>query len=228
MTQAIVAAKKAILALIQHYNSVPATPSERNDTFSFPYRTHYTSGKERVEFRYHERLYDTKLVFLAKTTQNKDVCVKFTRKYSVAAHERCAENFVAPRLLADETLPGGWIMVVMEYLDEALYEHFGNSNRHQLQERVARAIEILHTGEFVHGDVRDVNVMIRKEFNESDQDPGVMLLDFDWAGKVNEAHYPPHVNTQIFRPPGAEDNLPITKAHDLAMLDYMFGSASFE
>ena len=46
----------------------------------------------------------------------------------------------------------------------------------------------LHKVGFVHGDVRDTNIMVRK-----DRKPGFMLLDFDWSGLVGGVRYPMNV-----------------------------------
>ena len=54
-----------------------------------------------------------------------------------------------------------------------------------------------------------------------------MLVDFDWAGKEGEVHYPINVNRiDIKRPDGARGGLPIQKDHDLEMLDTMFGTCT--
>ena len=47
-----------------------------------------------------------------------------------------------------------------------------------------------------------------------------MLVDFDWAGKEGEVHYPMNVNrSDIKRPDGARDGQLIKKEHDLEMLN---------
>jgi hypothetical protein len=50
------------------------------------------------------------------------VVVKFARSYSRDLHEHCAASALAPALLGFEKLPGGWFIVVMEYM--AGYEVF--------------------------------------------------------------------------------------------------------
>lgn len=224
VTRALCATKQAIHTLETHYKQAAQLKSIKD--LSFPYRTHCQAfDGRRIEFRYFERKYPDKLIFLAKTTDEQILFVKFTRKYSADAHIHCAKKGVAPPLHAVETLPGAWLMVVMDLLDGALYHHLEDSHadRDQLRSRVTQAMEVLHQGGYVHGDLRDVNLMIRKEGEVSSENPGVMLLDFDWAGKLETALYPPNVNPEVKgRPLGAEDGLPILRAHDKAMLDYMF------
>jgi hypothetical protein len=120
-------------------------------------------------------------------------------------------------------------MVVMDYLDDSLYSPpwipSSGTDRSVLYLRLRRAMNILHEGGFVHGDFRIINMMIPNNVDPSefDKDPGVMLLDFDWAGEHGKVCYPPHVNTQIWRPQGVEDAALIEQAHDRAMLDHIFG-----
>ncbi|GJJ16251.1 hypothetical protein Clacol_010547 [Clathrus columnatus] len=43
----------------------------------------------------------------------------FVEKYGREAHQFCAKNGLAPKLLGVESLPGGWLMIVMERLDNS-------------------------------------------------------------------------------------------------------------
>jgi hypothetical protein len=210
--------------------SPKASPhSHALDEVSFPYRTHYETRGRRIEFRYEERLDETKLLFLARTSQRRMVLIKFTQSYSAEAHQYCSDKGIAPTLHAVERLPGNWFMVVMDYLDDSLYNPLwipsSLTDRSVLYLRLRRAMKILHEGGFVHGDFRIINMMVPNNVNPSkfDKDPGVMLLDFDWAGESGKVCYPPHVNTQIWRPQGVEDAALIEQAHDRAMLDHIFG-----
>jgi hypothetical protein len=55
----------------------------------------------------------------------------------------------------------------------------------------------LHQAHFVHSDVRDVNMMVRK-----DGKPGFMLVDFDWAEVIDKVRYPANVNLNLKVDPG--------------------------
>ncbi|KAF8123117.1 hypothetical protein EV363DRAFT_1548941 [Boletus edulis] len=104
-------------------------------------------------------------VYLASSSSG-DLVVKLTRSYSPELHAFCARLGYAPKLYAYERLAGGIIAVAMEYIT-TLQGIVGN----------------MHENEFVHGDLRPPNIMVVKD--------EVMLLDFDWGGKVGEAQYPP-------------------------------------
>lgn len=45
------------------------------------------------------------------------MCVKFVLRYSVEAHQKCAELGFTPQLKGYKDLPGGWKMVIMEAID---------------------------------------------------------------------------------------------------------------
>lgn len=52
-----------------------------------------------------------------------------------------------------------------------------------------------------------------------------MLLDFDWAGPIQETYYPMYVNRKnIPLPDDARDGEKIVAKHDLDMLNYLFHS----
>ena len=64
--------------------------------------------------------------------------------------------------------------------------------------------------------VRSANIMVKKP-----GPPGIMLVDFDWAGVIGEVRYPMNVNNvDIKRPSGAHDNELIMPQHDMEMVDY--------
>jgi hypothetical protein len=62
-------------------------------------------------------------------------------------------------------------------------------------------------------------VMVRKEGK-----PGVMMIDFEWLGRIGEVRYPMYVNQEpeLCRPEGAVDGELILAEHDVEMLDIMF------
>ncbi|KAI9434127.1 hypothetical protein F5148DRAFT_1154835 [Russula earlei] len=84
------------------------------------------------------------------------------------------------------------------------------------------ALDKLHQAGFAHGDVRDVNTMVNNN-NPSE----FMLVDFDWAGKIEEVRYPPNVNRDdIWRPDGVIDGEMVLPQHDMKMLQVMFEKIS--
>jgi hypothetical protein len=85
------------------------------------------------------------------------------------------------------------------------------------------AVTTLHQGNFVHGDIRDVYLMVRDEWNLDGGEINLKLIDFDWAGPVGTTRYPANVNyDQIKRPEGAWDRQLITKDHNIAMVEFLF------
>ena len=71
---------------------------------------------------------------------------------------------------------------------------------------------------FVHGDVRDVNIMVRKDGKLE-----FMLVDFDWSGIIGEARYPININkVDLWRPEDVSDGQLIKSDHDILMLDHIF------
>jgi len=112
----------------------------------------------------------------------------------------------------------GWKMVIMDALNQE-YKHFDEDILPtDTRELIEKRLVELHQAGFVHGDVRDVNIMIRK-----DSKLGFMLIDFDWSGVVGEARYPINVNkVDIWRPEDVSDGLLIKSDHDIAMLNHVF------
>jgi thiamine kinase-like enzyme len=85
-----------------------------------------------------------------------------------------------------------------------------------LRDAVISAVTTLHQGNFVHGDIRDVNLMVRNEWKLDGGAKNIKLIDFDWAGPVGITRYPANVNyEEIKRPEGAWDGQLITKEHDI-------------
>ncbi|KAG1725696.1 uncharacterized protein EDB91DRAFT_1350660 [Suillus paluster] len=198
-----------------------------------PYPRSYTYSSGQIqEFSYDEtqRLRD-RLIFFGETVGDaagRKICIKFVRYYSREAHDFCASKGHAPEPIAYKPLAGGWNMVIMDALDidDGYFAQRPGSyrplnamavlDRQPLKEAITSLIEELHTGGYVHGDLRDKNFVVRdnKDF---------MLLDFDWAGPIEKARYPMHVNrTDIRRPDGAWDGEKIVAKHDLDMLKYLF------
>jgi hypothetical protein len=195
---------------------------------SFPYRTYYTAVEGKVEFQYQRRLHPDKLLFIcSKPNDETYLCVKFTQNYSKEAHQHCADNGVAPHLYAVEELPGGWLMVVMEYLEVQAYRLLADSSKHSsssLKAGVTAVVDILHRGGFVHGNIRDVSIMVAHDWDDEKGAANIKLLDFNWAGPEGNTVYPPNVNRfeKVGRPLDAWDGKPILRSHDLEMVSHIF------
>lgn len=111
-------------------------------------------------------------------------------------------------------------MVVMDFIDDGVYCDLEDSpNKASFESEVRNKVTSLHQAGFVHGDIRTTNIMVKKNGS-----PGIMLVDFDWAGEIKKVRYPMNVNfVDIKRPSGARDNELIMAEHDVKMIDFMFG-----
>ena len=230
--RAISATRKALPILKACYDESGSGLDDDLSPRWFPYPNKFTS-LENSEFYINYNIptegegetfewLKKKLIFFA-TIRNtgREVCIKFTHRYSREVHEACANMRIAPKLLGYELLPGGWIMVVMDKIDGD-YTSLSAATitmRGHLYNLIKKKLEGLHQSGMVHGDIRDANIMVQKAANDN-----FMLLDFDWAGKIGEVRYPMNVNrTDLWRPDDAIDGELIKADHDMMMLDDMFG-----
>ncbi|KAI6114626.1 hypothetical protein EDD16DRAFT_1114208 [Pisolithus croceorrhizus] len=216
------ALRKATRTLKRYYEDLcpmqplPNMPSPQ----LFPYPTTYTStidGTNR-QLLYQQQL-ENKLVFFGTESAEGSavvdrICIKFTRRYSPAAHEYCASMGCAPALRGFEKIPGGWFMVVMDDLSND-YEILERMRVPVLTKSLIRTKLVeFHKAGFVHGDIRDINIMVSKSDNTQ-----FRIIDFDWAGIAGEAKYPAFLNPEVWRPEGATDGKIILAEHDDAMLN---------
>jgi len=236
---------KFAIEKLENIYSKPIPPLELNGELILgcPYPRGFTDSTDRIHGFSYDKVQPSslrdRLIFFGETVDEaprKKICVKFVRHYSPDVHQFCADKGHAPELIAYNPLPGGWNMVVMSVLDI----HEGTSPRRRgsyqslsavtvldcqaLEEPITSLVKALHKHEYVHGDLCDTNFFLR------DDGKHFMLLDFDWAGRVGETHYPMYVNRQdIKRPDDAEDGKKIVVEHDLEMLEEIFqqvGSAA--
>jgi hypothetical protein len=218
------ALRNALRSLEQCYDKelshkVPLTRHIPN--LQFPYPLSYTCINTSLirHFRYLSHMDNSKLLFTAETDDDKKLCIKFVRHYSKDVHTFCASEGFGPTLKGFEELPGGWHMVVMEMIGEDYchlmdfltpYSHFDD---------IIGNLTSLHQANYVHGDVRNTNIMVKKDGNQ-----GFKLVDFDWSGRIGEIRYPMNVyqGQHIWRPREAEDGQPIKADHDIEMLKAMY------
>ncbi|KAF8523805.1 hypothetical protein JB92DRAFT_2882804 [Gautieria morchelliformis] len=224
------AMKKAIRELEAFYQKeadalmdIDVPPKDDNPAAPmFPHPHQYTSlsDSRRCSFNYVQRLED-KLLFHGRSGGD-NICIKFTRRYSKEAHLKCSSLGFAPALRGFEHIEGGWLMVVMDLIDDDTYEQLDDvppSDRSTFKTEIRRCVRQLHDAGFVHGDIRATNFMVPKGKEETK----IMLIDFDWAGKMGEVRYPHNVNVVgVRRSPGAYDGELITTGHDLAMIEFLW------
>ncbi|KAF9071375.1 hypothetical protein BDP27DRAFT_1382475 [Rhodocollybia butyracea] len=171
----------------------------RNSCCTFDGATH--------QFAY-DKAFEDKRIFTAHLVQTPSTkrFIKFTRRYSEAAHAYAFDNGFAPKLLAVDRFYG-WFMIVMEDISDqyiTLWDLRKKDPRSALIDptcdSVRSAITKLNDAGFVH--VRDINVLVRKD-NTSAAGVQIMFVDWDWAGFKGEAKYPHSLNPEVRRPAGA-------------------------
>ena len=75
-------------------------------------------------------------------------------------------------------------------------------------------LSVMKENGFVHGDLRLPNIMYHKRGGE----PLFMVVDFDWAGRNNEAIYPRNISWKIKWPEGVKAGAKILHEHDKAAI----------
>ena len=93
---------------------------------------------------------------------------------------------------------------------------FRRSAIRKREERFFLAIQKLHDAQLVFGDMRGPNLMLSAD--------GVFLIDFDWAGRVDEVRYPLNLSRSVRWAKGAKgfEMKYILMDHDLFMLNQLF------
>jgi serine/threonine protein kinase len=223
--------KKTIGRLEEYYQTLPLAPPVVR---TFPYPTSYKDKRgQEIKFTYRSRI-DEKLVFRASVdgdVKNNSLCVKFTKRYSENAHQFLANLGYAPQLREVTSLPGGWTMVIMDFSPYAqLAELFMPSveSPRFVKSKIRDIVQKLHDNGFVHGDIRENNILVDPETLASKDDCAVHLIDFDWAGKDQEVRYLGRVNTlTVRRPNGVSDGELITKSHDMEMVSLLLPFCSY-
>ena len=210
------ALKMALEDLDRYYNDLSKerrTSPSTQQQLTFPYVDRVCIGKVEARLTYTSRLEGGFHVFRGNVEPGSlDVVIKFARRYSRACHEECHRLRIAPRLLACEPLSGGWYVVVMEWLPnyKTLHSLSGKLTQ-RLTDAVNTAVQQLHRAGFVHGDLRGPNVMVGR-------DNSIAFIDFDWAGTVGEAVYPPLMNPEVRWHGDAKPGGEILPEHDMHLL----------
>ncbi|CAG8487826.1 3297_t:CDS:2 [Paraglomus brasilianum] len=225
IVRTLVALKLALKELVDYYSTPQVIPdiSDLNlqRSAAFPYPCSFkTFDNRNVEFIYSNQLSEGKLLFIVQGQneefKDKLMIVKFTRKYCEDAHRYCAEKGIAPECFAFNNLPGGWNIVVMEYLAEyqSLYYILKNDRKNQkkLVQKAKAAARLMHKGGYVHGDFRTSNIMVSNDMED------MKIVDFDWSGRVGEALYPYFMSQDVPWHKDVDCGKPIIVEHDLDLL----------
>ncbi|CAG8667674.1 15633_t:CDS:2, partial [Acaulospora colombiana] len=141
-----------------------------------------------------------------------EVAVKFvynyTGTYGEAVHQYLSDLDLAPRLYCAKELHVGLFMVVMEHLSfekgtggwvelDTFRGKLGDM-ADAVRKKLEGIIGVLQDQKMVHADLRPTNIMMKVDGNYHimmhKDEPILRVIDFDWAGKANEARYPPFLN----------------------------------
>ncbi|KAH8990753.1 hypothetical protein EDB92DRAFT_1996290 [Lactarius akahatsu] len=155
-------------------------------------------------------LLDDRVLYKAKRLSIDElILIKFVRRYSIDLHHICAKAGHAPSILGYERLPGGWFAVAMEYVkpDTSITE---STHRVRWKQELETLMKSFHAENLVHGDLRDANIIYRGD--------SVILVDFDWGGKVGEASYPTLALNSELLDGRVTDNLMISISDDVRVL----------
>jgi hypothetical protein len=219
-----------------HYKSIEAdtkaqpTRSERYDPLLqkarfYPYKTSFKHDGKETNFTYDECI-DSKLTFFVTTEQSgPGECVfKFAWQYSEAAHKCLTSLSSSPMLYECVQISADWTAVVMQRSEfKVLYGYsLTAEQQEEVRCRVVKVVKALHEEGFVHGGIRDTNILVDPETLGSDN-VAIHIIHLDWAGQIGKARYPLGVNTtSVKRPRGVQVGELITPQHDLDMVSYLF------
>ena len=145
--------------------------------------------------------------------------VKFCRQYGKDAHIACSKLGIAPKMVGFENLPGGWVAVVMEHLPSSFksLSELTSEITLKFEDPVTSAVKRMHDAGFVHGDLRDTNILV----NTADNDD-VKIVDWDWAGHPGSVEYPISINLEVPRAAVVEGGATIDRAHDVETVHLIF------
>ena len=144
------------------------------------------------------------------TADGKSVVVKFVvGEYGLDAHNCLAEKNLAPKILHSAKLRGGWVVVVMEKIQNSV------TLSSACETSLRCAVNTLHSEGFIHGDLRPPNILALA-------DGTVRILDFDWAGCDGLAKYPKDLNTSIEWHEDVKCGGLIQKEHDDYQINKIF------
>ncbi|EUC66950.1 kinase domain protein, putative [Rhizoctonia solani AG-3 Rhs1AP] len=219
--------------LEDYYRSSNPPPLGKNTARPFPCITHYLdSTGQVVHFAYRKSLCPNnpeKAIFLAETIDKenpKPIVVKFVQSYNADAHRLLAENKLAPELLYDGTMypqdqPGPeHYMIIMEFVQGVDLEWSRSRLSRSAFNDVKAAIDLLHSHDWVFGDLRRPNVMVLQD-STGKATGRAMLIDFDWCGKDIEGRYPLKMNMTLEWPEDVGVGAVMKKQHDLYMLNQL-------
>jgi len=184
----------------------------------------YTVGGETYKVDYGSRLVPSspsRAVFKGTVMRSGDqtkynVVIKFTATYCKDAHQKLAEMGRAPHLWFCERVESvGMHVVVMDHEDGVC--GYARLVDREHVEQLRTAVRTLHDDNYVHGDIREPNVLVTTG--------GLKLIDFDWCEKAGKARYPADISldSSLGWHDGVRRGGLIAKEHDEHMFKLLTG-----
>jgi hypothetical protein len=181
----------------QEYSTNPPLPL-RNSTHPYPTSFIPQDGSAQ-HFTYLFRMTGRNLFF--SHMEDTAIYIKFAPCYFKDGHEFLAAKGFAPKLHAFKRLPGGLYMVVMDDISDEYVSLFKlvrdnrgllSEARNLLSEKVGQCLQ---QAGFVHGDIRDTNIMVKALNRGGFNDGSFLVVDYDFCGKMKQVRYPFALNT---------------------------------
>lgn len=210
-----------------YYRGLNIAPQPDFQRF-FPSISFYTDANNvRRAFTYLAPLLDDRKrpLWIAKGHDNKEIVVKFTRKYNAGAHDICARAGFAPPILSTPVAYGDYLMIVMPFVSKSCalstisvadMKSMRKTSRERIYKNVADAINLLHGQNIVFGDLRPPNILI---FDNAENQKQAMLIDFEWCGVANVGRYPLSMCPDIPWSHTATPNSFLLTQHDIDWLE---------
>ena len=179
--ECFICALRQLLSDLKNYYMTSAFSQQSSylqPQFSFYYM--YTDGNVSHQFVYEKQI-DQKTVFIAHLWDNPEdkIFVKFTHYYGEDIHRATHAHGFAPKLWAVEHFQDGWIMVVMDDVSH----QYCKIERRPLEKNVYKAVQQvlvkLHGEGFVHGDLHEANIMVKRDGVDSEGLHDIILVDFN-------------------------------------------------
>lgn len=149
--------------------------------------------------------------------EGQQVVVKFSTRYNSDAQELLAKDGLAPVVYYSQRLRGcDFIMTIMEFVDGQMMSHFQGMEEklpRELYTSVKCAIDLLHNADYVFGDLRPQNILVKGSSG--------VLVDFDWVARAGEGRYPASIDPRSVShgwAPGMTRNGLMETEHDHYML----------
>ena len=238
------ALKMGLLELKEYYEKLQPAPESSmssrsfSDPLCYPYLNTFSTSTQTFHFVYSNkilngngRVFEGKITSIENLSETQhemklnsppsighEIIIKFVRRYGTAGHLLLSSQSpsLAPLLYSVLSVGAGWQMVVMEKISNL--QSLPSDPTESMTKRLREAVGLLHSNNFVHGDLRSNNVLVSNDGNN------LYLIDFDWCGKEDEDVYPYFMNgVDIQWADGASDGKKLKKRHDEEMLSRLIG-----